>query len=92
LVKSTPWLLYFGPPINLAARFCVASAFTEELVHESFEKVGDCFYVDGVGNTYFSVEDFMREHRLPDSPRLRRAVIELAQEEFPDIRILEEWN
>jgi hypothetical protein len=61
-------------------------------MYESFEKVGDCFYVDDGGNTYFCVEDFVRQNRLPDSPALRLALIEVAQEIFPGIRILEEWN
>lgn len=57
----------------------------------SFEKVGD-FYVDHAGNTYFCVEEFVRENQLPDSPALRVALIEIAHEIFPGIRILEEWN
>jgi hypothetical protein len=50
------------------------------------------FYVDDTGNMYFCVEDFVRENELPDSPALRLAVIELAQEVFPGILILEQWN
>jgi hypothetical protein len=63
-----------------------------ELMRESFEKVGDFFYVDNAGNMYFCLEDFVRQHRLPDSPALRIALIEIAEETFPGIRILEEWN
>jgi hypothetical protein len=59
---------------------------------ELFEKVGDSFYADDAGNIYFCLEDFVREHRLPDSPALRAALIEIAQETFSGIRILEEWN
>ena len=65
--------------------------FTGELMRESFKKVGD-FYVDHAGNTYFCVEEFVRENQLPDSPALRVALIEIAHEIFPGIRILEEWN
>jgi hypothetical protein len=57
-------------------------------MYESFEKFGDCFYVDHAGNMYFCVEEFVRLNHLPDSPALRRAVIEVAQEIFPDIRSL----
>lgn len=63
-----------------------------ELMRESFEKVGDFFYVDDAGNMYFCLEDFVRQHRLPDSPALRIALIEIAEETFPGIQILEEWN
>jgi hypothetical protein len=56
------------------------------------EKVGDCFYVDDAGNMYFSVDDFLRSNDLPDSPVVRQAVIEIAEEEFPEMLILEEWN
>jgi hypothetical protein len=56
------------------------------------EKVGDCFYADDAGNIYFSVQDFLRENALPDSPEVRLAVIEIAQEDFPEILMLEEWN
>jgi hypothetical protein len=56
------------------------------------EIVGDCVYVDGAGNMYFSVEDFVRANDLPDSPALRLAIIEIAQEIFPELLILEEWN
>jgi hypothetical protein len=82
---------YLGPPINLAARFCIAGGSQGELMRGSFEKVGD-FYVDHAGNTYFCVEEFVRENQLPDSPALRVALIEIAHEIFPGIRILEEWN
>jgi hypothetical protein len=61
-------------------------------MHESFKKAGDCFYIDNAGNPYFSVEDFLRNNQLPDSPVLRLAVIELAQEIIPSIRILEKLN
>jgi hypothetical protein len=56
------------------------------------EKVGNCFYVDAAGNMYFCVEDFLRENELPDSRLVRQAVIEIAQEEFPEILILEQCN
>lgn len=56
------------------------------------EKVGDCFYVDDAGNTYFSVVDFIRENQLPDSRELRLAVIEELKEIYPGILIVEEWN
>jgi hypothetical protein len=56
------------------------------------EKVGTCFYVDEAGNTYFCVEDFVRENQLPDSPELRLAVIEELREILPGILILADWN
>jgi hypothetical protein len=61
-------------------------------MRESFEKVGDCFYIDDAGNMYFCVEDFVHHNELPDTPLVRQAIIEIAQEAFPDIRILEKWN
>lgn len=69
-----------------------SQALCSPTMDSPFEKVGDCFYVDNAGNMYFSVDDFLRSNDLPDSPMVRLAVIEIAQEEFPEMLILEESN
>jgi hypothetical protein len=81
---------YLGPPIISGGSLCIA-AVHRGLMRESFQKVGD-FYVDHAGNTYFCVDEFVRANQLPDSPALRVALIEIAHETFPGIRVLEEWN
>jgi hypothetical protein len=88
--QRTPWLLTLGRRSIWRLVF-VLRPFDRKLMRESFEKVGE-FYVDHAGNTYFCVEEFVRANQLPDSPALRVAIIEIAHETFPGIRILEEWN
>ena len=40
------------------------------------DKAGECFYIDAAAKMYFCVSEFVHRNQLPDSPKLRLAVIE----------------
>jgi hypothetical protein len=53
-------------------------------------QINYCFYVDDKERIYFCVGDFIREHRLPDTPQLRRDIAEDIKALMPSLLILEE--
>jgi hypothetical protein len=54
------------------------------------KKVDDCFYLDDIGQIYFSVSNLLQVNGLPDHPVLRAVVIEELSDMFPEVQILED--
>jgi hypothetical protein len=79
-------------PPNLPRTLGVKHSTLRSVMDRDLTQITYCFYVDDDGQIYFCVGDFCREHRLPDSPELRRAVAEDIKATFPGILILEEQS
>lgn len=46
-------------------------------------QITECFYVDDQERVYFCVGDFIRHHRLPDTPEWRRFIAEDIKAKWP---------
>jgi hypothetical protein len=55
-----------------------------------FKKIDNYFYADKSGNIYFCVSDFLRTVKWPDTPTMRRLVIEEVHDMAPWMPIVEE--
>jgi len=54
------------------------------------KKTGAFFYRDANGTKYFCVRDYLRKVKLPDTPTMRRIVIEEVQNMAPWMPLIDE--